>query len=87
MCGAELDGRRSDKTELLSWLLAEQRIAPEAAIMVGDRRHDMVGARNNNMRAVGVLYGYGSAVELTEAGAQALCGLPGELTGVLSPAG
>jgi phosphoglycolate phosphatase len=87
VCGAELDGTRADKTELLSWILSEKRIAPSEAIMVGDRSHDMVGARYNAMRAIGVLYGYGSEAELTEAGAQALCGTPEELTGVLSPAG
>lgn len=87
VCGAELDGTRADKTELLSWILSEQRIAPSEAIMVGDRSHDMVGARNNAMRAIGVLYGYGSEAELTEAGAEALCGTPEELTGVLSSAG
>jgi phosphoglycolate phosphatase len=85
VCGAEPDGTRSDKTELLSWILSEKRIAPNKAIMVGDRGHDIVGARNNRMRAVGVLYGYGSQAELTEAGAEALCGTPEELTGVLSP--
>jgi phosphoglycolate phosphatase len=85
--GAELDGRRSDKSELLAWLLAGRQVAPAEATMVGDRRHDMVGARANAMRAVGVLYGYGSEAELTEAGAEALCATPEALADVLAPHG
>jgi phosphoglycolate phosphatase len=87
VCGAELDGRRSDKTELLSWLLERHGIAPASATMVGDRSHDIVGARNNDMRTVGVLYGYGTEAELTEAGAEILCPSPDALTEILAPRG
>ena len=38
--------------------------------MIGDRSHDIVGAKNNGMQAIGVLYGYGSREELLGAGAQ-----------------
>lgn len=45
--------------------------------MIGDRSHDMIGARNNGMAAaVGVLYGYGSREELLEAGAHHVCATP-----------
>lgn len=74
--GSELDGRRADKTELLAWICDRKRLDPTAAAMIGDRHHDMVGARNNGMRAIGVLYGYGTVEELTEAGAEATCGTP-----------
>ena len=40
--------------------------------MVGDRRHDIVGAVSNGMRPVAVLYGYGSREELEIAGAGSL---------------
>jgi phosphoglycolate phosphatase len=40
--------------------------------MVGDRKHDAMGAINNQLRFIGVLYGYGSAQELTRAGAREL---------------
>jgi phosphoglycolate phosphatase len=52
--------------------------------MVGDRRHDIIGARNNGMATIGVLYGYGTESELIEAGAAQLCGNPNDLTIVLS---
>jgi phosphoglycolate phosphatase len=47
--------------------------------MIGDRAHDMIGARNNKMTAIGVLYGYGSRNELIDAGAHRICEMHGEL--------
>ena len=77
--GSELDGTRSDKTELLGYALKTMAVDPSRAIMIGDRSHDMIGARGNAMTAVGVLYGYGSAQELLGAGAHHLCATPSKL--------
>jgi len=77
--GSELDGARVDKTELLKYALQTMGVDPAAALMVGDRSHDIVGARNNGLRALGVLYGYGSRDELTRAGAHGLCAAPGDI--------
>lgn len=77
--GSELDGTRVDKTELLRYALQATRVDPSRATMIGDRSHDMIGARNNGMTAIGVLYGYGSRAELVEAGAHRLCAAPDEL--------
>jgi len=74
--GSELDGRNTDKTELLGHALRSARVDPAQAVMIGDRSHDMIGARNNGMAAIGVLYGYGSREELVAAGAQHLCATP-----------
>jgi phosphoglycolate phosphatase len=52
--------------------------------MIGDRSHDMVGARNNGMRAIGVLYGYGSKDELIGAGASHVCATPAAILGCIS---
>lgn len=71
--GSELDGRRADKTDLLRHALETADVDPRQAIMIGDRGHDMIGARNNKMTAIGVLYGYGSRDELVEAGAHHIC--------------
>ena len=71
--GSELDGTRTDKTDLLAYALSEAKLDPAQAIMIGDRSHDVVGARKNGMKAIGVLYGYGSLAELTDAGADHLC--------------
>jgi phosphoglycolate phosphatase len=77
--GSELDGRRSEKTDLLGYALQAARIDPSQAMMIGDRSHDMIGARNNGMTAIGVLYGYGSEEELREAGAHHVCPTPQSL--------
>jgi phosphoglycolate phosphatase len=74
--GSELDGTRSDKSELLDYALKAAQVDPAAAIMIGDRSHDMIGARGNGMTAVGVLYGYGSKEELLAAGAHRLSATP-----------
>jgi phosphoglycolate phosphatase len=74
--GSELDGTRADKTDLLRHALQATGVDPSRAIMIGDRSHDMVGARNNGMTAIGVLYGYGSRQELVEAGAHQVCATP-----------
>jgi phosphoglycolate phosphatase len=83
--GSELDGTRSDKTELLKYALEAGRIDPTDAVMVGDRSHDIVGARNNRMRALGVLYGYGSKDELIQAGAHHVCATPQEVPDHTAP--
>jgi phosphoglycolate phosphatase len=82
--GSELDGTRSDKTELLGYALKTTGVDPSQAIMIGDRSHDMIGARNNKMTAVGVLYGYGGKQELLDAGAHHICATPQGLPGLVS---
>jgi phosphoglycolate phosphatase len=76
VCGAELDGVRSDKTELLAWIVERHGLDPTATTMIGDRRFDMIGARNNGIAPIGVTYGYGSVPELRAAGAAVLCSNP-----------
>ncbi len=78
--GAELGGERSDKAELLAHLIDVEGIAPAQAVMIGDRKHDILAARSHGMDAVGVTWGYGTADELRQAGAKTLCGNVGELT-------
>ncbi|MEM8769024.1 MAG: HAD hydrolase-like protein [Pseudomonadota bacterium] len=70
--GAELSGERSAKTELVAHALRTLTCRADAACMIGDRAQDMRGAVANDVRALGVLYGYGSASELEGAGATAL---------------
>jgi len=53
--------------------LSEQpRIASGTVVMVGDREHDVIGARNNGIDAIGVSYGYGTPEELHASGAIAV---------------
>ncbi|MFC7338090.1 HAD family hydrolase [Haloferula chungangensis] len=77
--GSELDGTRSDKGELIQHILRTQGIAAEDAVMVGDRKHDVLGAIRNQVRGMGVLWGFGSRDELEAAGACHLFEKPSDL--------
>jgi phosphoglycolate phosphatase len=81
--GSELDGTRSDKSDLIAHILASHAIAPETAIMIGDRKHDMIGAVNNRLLCIGALWGYGSQEELTAAGAAVCLECPSDLPSAL----
>ena len=68
--GSELDGRRTDKAEVVAAAL--QMLGAEdkrKALMVGDRRHDIIGAHKNGIRACGVTFGYSEPGELESCGA------------------
>ncbi|HSX69812.1 MAG TPA: HAD family hydrolase [Pseudomonas sp.] len=62
--GSELDGTRTDKVELIRHLLAEEGLDPADCLMIGDRKHDLIGAHRNGLQAVGIGYGFGSHAEL-----------------------
>ena len=82
--GCELDGTREDKRDLLAHLLPHHGLDARHAAMIGDRGADMIAARHHGVRAVGVLWGYGSRQELAEGGAQHFCERPGELAAILT---
>ena len=77
--GCELDGTRGDKTCLIAHILQTESFAPSEAAMIGDRVHDMIGAKENGMPGYGVLWGYGTKDELENSGAKALFENPPEL--------
>ena len=70
VCGSELDGRRVKKAEVIAYALDKLGLAPSpAVVMVGDRSHDVAGAKANGLRCVGALFGFGGREELEAAGA------------------
>ena len=77
--GSELNGRFENKTDLLRHVLTSERLAASSTLMVGDREHDIIGARQNACGAMGVTYGYGSEDELRSAGADHICHSPQEV--------
>lgn len=77
--GSELDGTRSDKAELIGYILKEQGLKPEESLMIGDRKFDILGAKKNSMQSLGVLWGYGDRAELEESGADRIITDPSEL--------
>ena len=76
--GSELDGTRSVKGDLLRFAVSRIGAARTMA-MVGDRMHDVLGAKHIGIRSVGVTWGYGSRQELEDAGADAIITRPAQL--------
>lgn len=68
--GADLEETRVKKADVIRYVLSEAGISDlEQVMMIGDREHDILGARAVGVESLGVLYGYGSREELMEAGA------------------
>lgn len=65
--GSELNGERTNKGDLIAYILEKEQLNPEECLMVGDREHDIFGARNNGIETIAVEYGYGSKQELDQA--------------------
>jgi phosphoglycolate phosphatase len=85
--GSEMDGRLSNKADLIRHILASESLAPDETLMVGDRKYDITGAKESGCAAVGVTYGYGSAEELMKAGADYLCPSPRDVAGLFAVGG
>jgi len=81
--GSALDGRNSDKADLIRHILSVEPIEAQRTVMIGDRMHDVYGASANGVGTIGVLWGYGDEAELREAGAAAVAADPVELVGAI----
>jgi phosphoglycolate phosphatase len=68
--GSELSGVNSKKGDLIRFAMTERGLCAEETVMIGDRKHDILGATENRIPGIGVTWGYGSAQELQEAGAR-----------------
>ena len=84
--GSGLDGSLSHKDEVIRHVLENNDIRNlSKVVMVGDRKHDIIGARNTGIDCIGVLYGYGDREELTQAGAKRIVASVEELKQALLP--
>ncbi len=83
--GALMDGNRTKKREVIEYVLTEEQIGDqrEGILMVGDRKHDICGAKQTGLRSMGVLYGYGSQEELETAGADWIVETPEDIWSIL----
>ena len=82
--GATLDGTIGTKAQVTQQALDRLRVQDlSQAVLVGDRLHDVEGAKKTGLSVVGVLYGYGSREELQDAGADYLCETPREVAELL----
>lgn len=81
--GATLDSSRVEKSDIITYALKSFKVLPQSAIMVGDRKHDIIGARKNLLKSIGVLYGYGDEAELKSAGADFIASSPQDILNVI----
>lgn len=89
VCGADLEGTRSSKQDVIRYALEtcgiHKTTSTSDVIMVGDRSYDIMGAHDNGLEAIAVLYGYGSREELEKAGAVHFAASVHELGEMLCP--
>lgn len=81
--GSAMDEKNSDKATIVKYAVDKGSIPCEKALMVGDRKFDILGAKANNMDSVGVLFGYGGKEELTNAQATYIIETPEELLNIV----
>ena len=67
IAGATLDGKVKKKEDVINNALKRLNITNlNEVIMIGDRKHDIIGANINNLDSIGVLYGFGNKQEFIE---------------------
>ncbi|MEE0872203.1 MAG: HAD family hydrolase [Ruminococcus sp.] len=84
VAGATLNDVRNKKADIIRYALESCGIAKSSAVMIGDRKHDMIGAKENGLDSIGVLYGYGTYDELKTAGATMLAAEPADIWNEIS---
>lgn len=83
ICGSELDGTRNNKDEVIEYAIEKLKCPRERIIMVGDRRHDIAGAKKCGIASCGVRFGYAEPGEIEAAGADFIADNTEELLSVL----
>lgn len=82
--GADMEETRVRKADVIRYVLEKNGIEHlEDVIMIGDRKHDVQGAKEAGVECVGVLYGYGDRAELENAGADYIAETVEELSALI----
>ena len=82
--GATFDGTLNYKSDVIRVALDRGKVSDiKEAIMIGDRYHDIEGAKQNNLKSIGVLYGFGDRDELEKSGADFIVEAPLNLLEIL----
>lgn len=85
IAGSNLDNTRSKKADVIRYVLDSVNISDcSAAVMIGDRKHDIIGAKETGLRSIGVLYGYAAVNELEQAGADFIAKTPEDIFGIIN---
>jgi len=89
--GADLEETRVKKGDVIKYALNNlqkllnngKSLDLSQVIMIGDREHDIIGAKENDLKSIGVLYGYGDVIELTQCRADYIAKTPQEILEIL----
>ena len=77
VAGATMNDVRNKKADIIRYALENCHISDKSsAVMIGDREHDVLGAKENGLDSIGVLFGYGTYDELKNAGAAFIAETP-----------
>jgi phosphoglycolate phosphatase len=77
--GSDAEKALVSKSQILSYLIIKHGINKAEALMVGDTKFDVLGAKEAGIFSCGVLYGYGRKAELVESGVDMLVSNPLDL--------
>lgn len=84
VAGADFEETRVNKGDVIKYAIQNANISDlSKVVMIGDREHDIIGAKENNIKSIGVLYGYGDVIELTQARADYIAKNTNELLNIL----
>ena len=83
IAGATLDGSRSHKADVITYLLGLTGDVGQT-LMVGDTAFDVIGAAAHGIPTIGVSWGYGTVEDMEEAGAKAIAHSMGELAELIN---
>ena len=87
VAGSAMDGSRIKKADVIMYAVEKHGVSDlKSCIMIGDREHDIIGAKATSISSMGVLYGYGSKNELTKAGATYIAENVRDIYGILKGA-
>lgn len=84
--GASMDASRIEKADVIQYALESLGVGETekaSVLMVGDRKHDIEGAKKNGLDSMGVLYGYGNRNELEEAGADYIASTTADVANII----
>ena len=85
IAGATMDEKRVRKADVIAYALESCKITDlSEVVMIGDREHDVLGAKEIGLKSIGVLYGYGDLEEMEAAGADYIAEKPEDILKVVS---
>ncbi len=65
--GSMLDGKLTEKAHLIEHIITKENLNAQNTMIIGDRKHDIIGGKANGIITAAVTYGYGARDELAEA--------------------